>query len=212
MDARGNTRTRKPEVGNDPGSSSPIYWVYGEKVADSYADFYDGSWDSRKARTPTGARFTNQDLWVWTGSTHEGTPARTSDWGLGLGGPPARWHYGIPLGAQGNIGTSTHGSTGSEIYSRWWDAGTQGVFYGISPIFKIRSTTGPKPIISGPTGTVTGPFDVTITFPDDYRIIGMGQDSIRISGGRLSNFRHTAGAGTATGDKADETGTSTPSP
>ena len=208
IDARGVTRTRKPEVGNDPGHDSPIYWVQGEKVADSYADFYDGSWDSRKARTSTGATFTNSDLEVWTGSTHEGTHATTdTGWGVGLGSPPAWWYFGTRLVAKGDIGSKYHGTTGEELYSVVGNATEQSVFYGISPVFKIRSTTGPKPIIKGPTGTVRGPFDVTISFPDDYRIIGMGQDSIRITGGRLSNFRHTAGAGTATGDKADETGT-----
>ena len=78
--------------------------------------------------------------------------------------------------------------------------------YGISPLFKIRSTTGPKPVITGPTDTVRGPFDVTITFPDDYTVSGMTQNDIVVSGGTLSNFRHTAGVGTPTGDRADETG------
>ena len=32
----------------------PIYWLNGAKVADDYADFYDGSWDSNAARNDAG--------------------------------------------------------------------------------------------------------------------------------------------------------------
>ena len=46
--ARDNTATT--------GTGVPIYWVQGAKVADNYADFYDGSWDSTAGKTETGAR------------------------------------------------------------------------------------------------------------------------------------------------------------
>ena len=39
VDARDNTGT------NTNGPGVPIYWVGGNKVADDYTDFYDGSWD-----------------------------------------------------------------------------------------------------------------------------------------------------------------------
>ena len=208
IDARGNTRTRQ----GDHGANSPIYWVRGDKVADSYADFYDGSWDSRVARTASGLPLTNQHLPVHTGSTHQGTHAKGTEggnlgWDLGLGSPPAWWAWGVRKSAYGEIGASTHPNPGHEIYAGYRNSSDVAVFYGISPLFKVRDTTGPNPVISGPTGTVRDPFDVTITFPDDYLVLGMRQNDIRISGGKLSNFRHTAGAGTATGDRADETGT-----
>ena len=207
IDARGNTRTRQ----GDHGANSPIYWVTGDKVADSYADFYDGSWDSRVARTASGLLFTNQHLPVHTGSTNQGTHAKGTEggnlgWDLGLGSPPAWWAYGVRKSAFGEIGTSTHNTPGKEIHAGYHNSSAVASFYGISPIFKVRSTTGPNPVITGPTGTVRDPFDVTITFPEDYLVIGMRQDDIRISGGKLSNFRYTAGAGTPTGDRADETG------
>ena len=203
IDARGNTRTQQ----GDPGDSSPIYWMYGEKVADNYADFYDGSWDSRAGRTADGGYVIGNDHTVHTGSTHQGTPATYVNWSLALGSPHAWWALGTRQGAYGDIAEMWKGSPGYEIYLNYGPSAELRKLYGISPVFKVRSATGPKPIISGPTGTVTGPFDVTITFPDDYLVIGMKQDDIKISGGSLSNFRHTAGAGTATGDKADETGT-----
>ena len=41
-DARDNTDTNP----NSDGTGEPIYWLGGAKVADNYADFYNGSWDS----------------------------------------------------------------------------------------------------------------------------------------------------------------------
>ena len=34
------------------GTGVPIYWFKGDKVADDYADFYDGSWDSNSGAEP----------------------------------------------------------------------------------------------------------------------------------------------------------------
>ena len=56
----------------DPGL--PIYWLNGAKVADHYADFYDGDWDEEaQGRDETGAAvaFSGTDR-VWTGSSHDG--------------------------------------------------------------------------------------------------------------------------------------------
>ena len=64
VDARDNTATT--------GTGVPIYWVGGDKVADDYADLYDGSWDSEAGRTETGAG-RGGHLVVWTGSNADGT-------------------------------------------------------------------------------------------------------------------------------------------
>jgi hypothetical protein len=72
VNARANTLTRS----GDLGASAPIYWVMGNKIADNYADLYDGSWDhtgqsGQYPRTETGA--TVVDQWeVWTGTTSAG--------------------------------------------------------------------------------------------------------------------------------------------
>ena len=69
VDARDNTATT--------GTGVPIYWVGGDKVADDYADLYDGSWDSEAGRTETGADRSRGITVVWTGSNADGTrPAR----------------------------------------------------------------------------------------------------------------------------------------
>ena len=66
VDARDNTATT--------GTGVPIYWVAGDRVADNYADFYDGSWDSRARKTETGGSNSPGHLGgIWTGSNEDGT-------------------------------------------------------------------------------------------------------------------------------------------
>ena len=63
VDARDNTETTaRPGV--------PIYWLNGDKVADDYGDFYDGSWDSLARKNENGATGTTGR--VWTGSKNNG--------------------------------------------------------------------------------------------------------------------------------------------
>ena len=82
VSARDNTDTGFSA--SEPGV--PVWWVRGSKVADDYADFYDGSWDNRYHRSvdgvhtesssdPTG--YSADGTWrgrVWTGSTSSGLP------------------------------------------------------------------------------------------------------------------------------------------
>ena len=53
------------------GVGVPIYWLDGDKVADNYTDFYDGSWDSVAPRTETGSALTGS-VFAWTGSRTNG--------------------------------------------------------------------------------------------------------------------------------------------
>ena len=66
-DARDHTGTT--------GVGVPIYWLNGAKVADNYADFYDGTWDEEaQGRRESGAVANLSSSWqIWTGSTHQGT-------------------------------------------------------------------------------------------------------------------------------------------
>ncbi len=61
VDARDNTETT--------GTGVPVHWLGGEKVADDYADLYDGEWDSAGGRTETGGAYTGL---VWTGGNKAG--------------------------------------------------------------------------------------------------------------------------------------------
>ena len=77
-DARDNTQTRY----TDSNTGVPIYWLDGNKVADNYRDFYDGSWDeeSQRARTETRSATPDQiapkpSTTPGTGCDHDGTQA-----------------------------------------------------------------------------------------------------------------------------------------
>ena len=56
------------------GTGVPIYWLNGSKVADNYADFYDGSWDdeANPRRRGGDVRYPHNGN-VWTGSADNGT-------------------------------------------------------------------------------------------------------------------------------------------
>ncbi|MYJ63438.1 MAG: hypothetical protein F4095_14125, partial [Acidimicrobiia bacterium] len=76
VDATDNTDTNATH----DGAGVPIYWIGGTKVADDYADFYDGDWDSRAAVDESGSTvdvdnngdFSNGNG-IWTGSASNGT-------------------------------------------------------------------------------------------------------------------------------------------
>ncbi len=61
VDAKTNTATT--------GTGVSVHWLGGEKVADDYADLYDGSWDSVSGKTESGAGYTGL---VWTGGNKAG--------------------------------------------------------------------------------------------------------------------------------------------
>ncbi|MXW60639.1 MAG: hypothetical protein F4003_02500, partial [Acidimicrobiaceae bacterium] len=76
VDARDNSNTN-PGVDQ---AGVPIYWLGGAKVADDYADFYDGDWDSLAAVDESGntVNVDNSDdilktNGIWTGSYDNGT-------------------------------------------------------------------------------------------------------------------------------------------
>ena len=70
VDARDHTGTRYTST----NKGVPIYWLDGDKVADDYEDFYDGSWDnkSRKGKNESGNAFSNSS-WIWSGTRNDGT-------------------------------------------------------------------------------------------------------------------------------------------
>ena len=59
-------------TGTDRGV--PIYWLNGARVADDYADFYDGAWaDEDNPRNGLGQPYSLADPAPWTGTDHDGT-------------------------------------------------------------------------------------------------------------------------------------------
>ena len=123
IDARVNTDTESTDT------AALIYWLNGAKVADSYADFYDGSWDSRAHRNESGG--TTNYVFVFTGSNQDGTKNTSVELGA-TAAATANLNSGNPFSAAGTtINTATHR------------------FYALSPIF----TVGTKPVVSISAGT-----------------------------------------------------------
>ena len=70
-DATTNTATRASDT------DAPIYWLNGGKIADDYADFYDGSWENKASpRTESGSSSVRY-LAPFSGCTNAGTKSAT---------------------------------------------------------------------------------------------------------------------------------------
>ncbi|KKZ13790.1 MAG: hypothetical protein TH68_06170, partial [Candidatus Synechococcus spongiarum 142] len=113
VNARDNTSTT--------GTSRPIYWLNGVKVADNYADFYDGSWDSYVAKTEAGTDLTGSRF-IYTGSNQDGTRHAN--------------HFGGSSARIGNLNAGQnpidHSISGVRLNRP---------FYALSPIFTVASST-----------------------------------------------------------------------
>ena len=85
VDARDNTGTNT----NTDGAGVPIYWLNGNKVADDYADFYDGDWDDEaNDKNPSGNNGPNTSSsgnYPRTGCNHNGTEAFSDGTSRALG-------------------------------------------------------------------------------------------------------------------------------
>ena len=165
VDARDNTGTT--------GAGVPIYWLGGAKVADDYADFYDGDWDEEATgRRETGASVSIGTDWkIWTGSAEDGTEAMHTDGtSRALGNAGNQWvMQGSPNGSN-----SAHGPIASNTASRTTDRG----LYGLSGVFTVDASldnTAPTFLLesttreveeNSPPGTNVG-LPVTATDADD---------------------------------------------
>jgi hypothetical protein len=110
VDARDNAETT--------GTGVPIHWLGGEKLADDYADFYDGNWDSYDVRDESGGASTSGD--TWTGSNSDGTKHSTNYLGAGTVEVGAAERFDSPLSSYGESA-----------------ALQENPYYGISPLFVV---------------------------------------------------------------------------
>ena len=138
-DARDNTGTT--------GAGVPIYWLNGAKVADDYADFYDGSWDSSQFRNESGS-VAGGVFSIWTGSNADGTKNNS------------------PLG---NTSFVRYGDSRSDRNQNHLNDGgsapdNQNRLYALSPVFTVEApladpvisiTAGASPVTEGTAATFT---------------------------------------------------------
>ncbi len=124
VNARDHTGTTHTSA--EPGV--PIYWLGGPKVADDYADFYDGSWDhSNPGRDHNGdeLNFTT-GTFIWTGSNSDGTLATDS-----AGNSQGMGSSNVQVGRPGQ-------GAGNEIHSSATFApGRRHFYYGLSYVFRV---------------------------------------------------------------------------
>ncbi len=130
VDARDNSDTN-PDP-NEDGPGVRIYWLGGAKLADDYADFYDGTWDSYPARDERSDF--NSLAFVWTGSNQDGTAYPSEE-----------------LKASPDIRVGFPASGINPFSQESWDPAnlTPGIpghaYYGLSPVFTVGHHSAATP-------------------------------------------------------------------
>ena len=130
VDARDNTGTTHTSA--DRGV--PIYWLNGNKVADQYQDFYDGSWDDEandRNQSGNDAHDTSQTgNYPYTGCDHNGTESISGN-SLALGQTAVR--TGEPNSSIGTRGPLQGAGSSTSDSPR--------PFYGLSSVFQVDATS-----------------------------------------------------------------------
>ena len=163
VDARDNTGTT--------GTGVPIYWLNGSKVADNYADFYDGSWDDEANPRNQSGRSIAGTLSAATGSNDGGTEY--------FAGDNSSHALGKATLRSGRLNDNRPGINPLSAGNR--GAGSSSRFYALSPVFTVK---GPPKITdvsvtSRPAdGTNTfkrgEPIEVTVTFDEAVEVQNPG--------------------------------------
>ena len=139
VDARDNTYTTY--TSSDKGVR--IYWLNGDKAADQYEDFYDGSWDQQAdAWNESGVEYNlSARRYVATGSSKDGTTDQSNPLGASSGE--------VQLGCLYQT-SSTNGPVWCNFVTENIGADDNQQLYGLSGVFQVttNNATG-KPVITG---------------------------------------------------------------
>ena len=190
VDARDNTATRftgdaTASASDDSDLGVPIYWVNGARVADEYRDFYDGTWDSRAAKFPSGEDSSGVGG-VATGSNDDGTK-HTS-------------YY---------AGSTSHVQAGDFSGSRSLLSHTAspisvvptGYIYALSPVITVAAATVSNSVPAAPANltAAAGVQEVTLSWsnPGDSTITGY-QYQQKEGTGNYGNWTDIPNSGAAT--------------
>ena len=185
VDARDNTSTTY----TSSNKGVPIYWLRGNRVADEYEDFYDGTWDSRSGKNQSGGGFSASSK-IWTGSLDNGRAANQS---LGVGSTVkvAR------LNSFDGTLDSGSGQGSTEYYS----------LFALSPVIRlvdlvdvtgVSITSAPA---SGDTYAAEETITVRLTFSEAVDVTGIPFVYLNV-GGALRKAVFTSGSGSANLDFA----------
>ena len=179
VDATANTSTT--------GTGVPIYWLNGAKVADTYADFYDGSWDDEANDKnesgndgPDTSQTGNQPI---TGCGHDGTESFSGVASRSLGASSVR--LGQPNSSTSGSGPLSSSSTTPRANSR--------PLYGLSAVFEVAAANSPAtgaPTIAGtPTvGQTLTAGTTAIMDTNGLTTVSYTYQWIRVDGGAETNI------------------------
>ena len=187
VDARDNTGTT--------GEGVPIYWLGGAKVADDYADFYDGTWDEEeRVRRSDGSLLrvllNSPAGRVYTGSLNNGTASS------------------LPLGGDSsNRNRTTVGRLNSALYSPLTAGASttsEEPYYGLSAVFRVVPAGTPlldSIAISSDAGAdrayVTGE-DIEATLTFDGAVSVTGSPYLRLRIGANTRYASYSGGSSST--------------
>ena len=190
VDARDNTYTT--------GTGMRIYWLNGNKAADDYADFYDGTWDEEVTARLSDGRATTAHGTIYTGSLDDGT---ASEHPLGRSEDDTDATATI-----GHLNDSGQGE--NPLTSPTAIANVALPFYGLSPVFEVAARGTPlvtRVAISSDGGDddqyVTGEtVAATVTFSNAVTVdLTNGTPHLALKiGANVRNAAYAAGDSTAT--------------
>ena len=132
-DARDHTDTT--------GVGVPIYWLKGARLADDYADFYDGDWDDYGMTAQNGQRVSYE--WVFTGSKDDGTRSDSDEepdhfvLGNSHGSSELNRIFVDERAATGD----PSGREGNPLSGGLRFTADPGRFYALSPVFAVENPT-----------------------------------------------------------------------
>ena len=161
VDARDNTRTTY--TSSDKGVR--IYWLNGDKAADEYQDFYDGSWDQQAdAWNESGVEYDlSARRYVATGSSRDGTAEQSNPLGASSGE--------VQLGCLYQT-SSVNGPVFCRFTTENITADDNQQLYGLSGVFQVTSN---NPASGAPT--ISGTLEVRQTLTADISGI-MDEDGL----------------------------------
>ena len=194
VNVRENTGTTSSDT------DAKIYWLKGSRVADDYADFYGGSWDSDRKKNPSGSDLTGT-VTVATGTRSDGTTAVYP-----LGGTVV-----IPLGGTGEVVRVTVGTipgtelgptrSNEEVLGNYFPPTQRLGFYGLSPVFTIvravelSGVSIPSSPASGDTYGRGETVRVRLTFTEAVDVTGTPDVWLNV-GGAARRAGYVSGSGT----------------
>ena len=185
----GCTSTTAAVTNTNTGSSdtaAPIYWLNGAKVADNYADFYDGTWGSHAPKYPSGAN-----------APTSGAGSRTFTGCNDFGNKSTN-----PLGST-NVTQGFPTATSTELSgSATFNTNTRR-YYGLSEIFAAAEAQTAATVVAISTVSADGTYNLgetismTIVFNAAVTVTGTPQLALEI-GTKTPRANYASGSGTET--------------